>query len=172
MDARRPVSGEKPVPALAVNAALELVYEEARLLDERRFEEWLQLFDEDGIYWVPSQPGQLSPRDTLSVFYEQRSLLAVRVNRLRQSSMHAQIPAVRTLHHVGAAVARPSGVRGIDLEVSSSLIVCEWRSDEGRWFAGRVLHHLRHSAGGLRIALKRVDLINCDAPHRALTVPL
>jgi benzoate/toluate 1,2-dioxygenase beta subunit len=69
-------------------------------------------------------------------------------------------------------VARTSERPGIDLEVDSSLIVCEWRNAEGRWFAGRSLHQLRRVGGNLRIVLKRVDLINCDAPHRALTVPL
>jgi len=166
------MSGRARLQDRGESAALELVYGEALLLDERRFEEWLELFDEDGLYWVPSQPGQASAHDTLSLFYEQKSLLAVRVNRLRQPSMHAQAPPVRTLHHVGAAVARPSAERGVDLEVSSSLIVCEWRGDEGRWFAGRALHRLRQGPAGLRIVMKRVDLINCDAPHRALTVPL
>jgi benzoate/toluate 1,2-dioxygenase beta subunit len=154
------------------SAATRLVYDEARLLDERRFEEWLQLFDEDGVYWVPSQPGQSSPADALSIFFERRSLLAVRVNRLRQPAMHAQIPAPRTLHHVGAVVVRRSGCQGVDCEVDSSLIVCEWRNDEGRWLAGRAHHRLRRTPDGLRIVLKRVDLINCDAPHGAITVPL
>jgi len=166
------MSGGAPVRTRDDREARELVCEEARLLDERRFDEWLQLFDEDGVYWVPSQAGQDSPRDMLSIFFEDKPLLAVRVNRLQQPSMHAQVPAVRTLHHVGALAVRPSASPGTDVEVRSSLIVCEWRNDEGRWFAGRALHRLRRGASGLRIALKRVDLINCDAPHRALTVPL
>ena len=33
------------------------LYREARLLDERRFEEWMNLFAEDGYYWVPAAPG-------------------------------------------------------------------------------------------------------------------
>jgi hypothetical protein len=41
----------------------------------------------------------------------------------------------------------------------------------GRWFAARVTHKLRRS-GGLRIVLKRVDLIDGEAPHRAIAVPL
>ena len=53
----------------------------------------------------------------------------------------------------------------------SSLIVAEWREGESRWFAGRVLHRLRREAAGLRIVLKRVDLIGSEAPQRALAVP-
>jgi 3-phenylpropionate/cinnamic acid dioxygenase small subunit len=147
------------------------VYEEARLLDERRFAEWLELFDEDGAYWVPAQPEQESPHDAPSLFFEHKSLLVVRVNRLQQPSMHAQAPPTRTHHQVGAVTAQQSRRGKIDIEVRSALIVCEWRNDEGRWFAGTVQHQLRRVPEGFRIVLKRVDLINCDAPHRALSVP-
>ena len=58
-----------------------------------------------------------------------------------------------------------------DLEVHSSLVVAEWRAGESRWFGGRVLHRLRREPQGLRIVLKRVDLIDSEAPHRSLAVP-
>jgi 3-phenylpropionate/cinnamic acid dioxygenase small subunit len=166
------VSGTDAARAEDEAAAVRFVYEEARLLDERRFEEWLELFDLQGVYWVPSQPGQVSARDTLSLVHEHRSLLAVRVARLRQAGMHSQNPPVRTHHHVSAVVVRAAQAADFDLEVDASLILCEWRHDEGRWFAGRTHHRLRRDGSGLRIVLKRVDLINCDSPHRALTVPL
>jgi ethylbenzene dioxygenase beta subunit len=141
------------------------VLQEARLLDERRFAEWLALFAEDGIYWVPTRAGQASPQEALSLFYESRPLLAIRVERLHRPDMHVKSPPSRTLHHV-------SGIEMIsENEVRSSLIVAEWRDGETRWSAGRVLHRLRRDPQGLRIALKRVDLIDSEAPHRALVVP-
>ena len=78
------------------------VLREARLLDERRFAEWLHLFAEDGVYWVPTLPGQATPQEALSLFYEPKALLAVRVARLERPDMHAQAPASRTVHHVSA----------------------------------------------------------------------
>ena len=145
----------------------QFVYAEARLLDERRFDDWLALFAEDGVYWVPGQPDQQSPIDALSLYYERKALLAVRVNRLTQPTLYAQVPAVRTHHHVAAIEVSA----GDAIEARSSLIVAESRNNEPRWFAGRVLHQLRRVDGKLSIALKRVDLVNCDAPHRALVVP-
>jgi ethylbenzene dioxygenase subunit beta len=141
------------------------VLHEARLLDERRFADWLALFAEDGEYWVPTLPGQASPQAALSLFHEPKPLLAMRVARLERPDMHSQAPASRTVHHVSAVE-----VCG-ELEVRSALIVAEWRAGEARWFAGRVLHRLRHEAGALRIVLKRVDLIDSEAPQRAITVP-
>jgi ethylbenzene dioxygenase subunit beta len=140
------------------------VLREARLLDERRFAEWFALFAEDGIYWVPTLPGQASPQEALSLFYEPKALLAMRVARLERPDMHAQAPVSRTVHHVSA-------VEVDDLEVRSALVVAEWRAGEARWFAGRVLHRLRREAGALRIVLKRVDLIDSEAPQRAIAVP-
>jgi benzoate/toluate 1,2-dioxygenase beta subunit len=143
-----------------------LVLREARLLDERRFAEWLALFAADGVYWVPTTPGQASPQEALSLFYEPRALLEMRVARLERPDMHVQAPPSRTVHHVSAIEVVSES------EARSSLIVAEWRGAEARWFAGRVLHRVRREPPGLRIVLKRVDLIDGDAPHRAIAVPL
>jgi 3-phenylpropionate/cinnamic acid dioxygenase small subunit len=143
----------------------DFVLREARALDERRFADWLALFAHDGIYWVPTGAEQHSPQEALSLFYETRALLAMRVARLERPDMHAQTPPSRTLHHVGAIEVVD------DLEVRSSLILAEWRAGETRWFAGRVTHRLRREPAGLRIVLKRVDLIDSEAPQRALTIP-
>jgi len=142
------------------------VLAEARLLDERRFSDWLALFAEDGVYWVPTHPRQASPQEALSLFYEPKPLLAMRVARLERPDMHVQSPVSRTVHHVSAVEV--SG----DLEVRSALVVAEWRAGDARWFAGRVLHRLRREAHGLRIVLKRVDLIDSEGPQRAIAVPL
>ncbi len=147
------------------------VYAEARLLDEGRFDAWLALFDDDGVYWVPGQPGQQSPHEALSLFHERKPLLALRVARLADPQMHAHAPPVRTHHHVSAVEVGTIDPADGAVEVRSSLIVAESRNDEDRWFAGRVLHRLRGAPDAPRIVEKRVTLINCDAAHRALTVP-
>ena len=141
------------------------VLREARLLDERRFGEWVELFAEDGVYWIPTRPNQGSPHEALSIIYEPKPLLTVRVERLARGEMHVQSPPSRTVHHVSAVEVEGD-------EARSSLIVAEWRAGEARWFAARVAHKLRKEANGLRIVLKRVDLTDGEAPHRAIAVPL
>ena len=39
---------------------IRLVYREARLIDEKRFDEWYELFAEDARYWIPLTRGQKS----------------------------------------------------------------------------------------------------------------
>ena len=141
------------------------VLREARLLDERRFGEWLGLFADDAVYWIPTKPDQASPHEALSIIYEPKSLLAVRVERLQRGDMHVQTPPSRTVHHVSAVEVDGDDAR-------SALIVAEWRAGESRWFAGRVLHRLKRGPKGIQIVLKRVDLTDGEAPHRAIAVPL
>ena len=142
-----------------------LLLREARLLDERRYAEWLELFADDAVYWIPTRANQESPHEALSIIYEPKSLLAVRVERLTRREMQVQSPPSRTVHHVSAVEVDGD-------EARSALIVAEWRAGESRFFAGRVLHRFRRGPKGLQITLKRVDLIDGEAPHRAIAVPL
>jgi 3-phenylpropionate/cinnamic acid dioxygenase small subunit len=141
------------------------VLREARLLDEQRYAQWLDLFADDGVYWIPTRPAQASPHEALSIAYEPKSLLTLRIERLSRGEMHVQSPPSRTVHHVSAIEIDGD-------EARSALIVAEWRGGEARWFAGRVLHRLRRTPQGLQILLKRVDLIDGEAAHRAIAVPL
>lgn len=53
------------------------------------------------------------------------------------------------------------------------LLFVEYRRDEQRWFAGRAAWRLRAEGGALRIAAKRVDLLNADqdAGHLRFAIP-
>ena len=74
---------------------------EARLLDERRFREWMELFTDDGTYWVPAVPNQSSPFDQASLFYDDRDLMKTRIDRLEHPRIHIQTPPSRTAHIIG-----------------------------------------------------------------------
>jgi 3-phenylpropionate/cinnamic acid dioxygenase small subunit len=69
---------------------------EARLLDDAHFDEWLGLFTPEAHYWVPSEPGQKSPLDTVSLMYDDRRLLETRVRRLSSPKIYSQEPRSRT----------------------------------------------------------------------------
>lgn len=148
---------------------------EARLLDAGRFEEWLALFAEDGFYWVPAAPGQSDPLNHLSIFYEDKSVLGMRVRRLGHPRVYSAQPAPRTVHLVGSVTAARGGEPGIDCEVRSTVMVAEYRpgqSADRRVWAGQQTHKLRRTPEGWRIVLKRVDLVDCDAVHGILAVPI
>jgi benzoate/toluate 1,2-dioxygenase beta subunit len=47
----------------------------------------------------------------------------------------------------------------------------DFRRDSQRFFGGTAFHRLVQTDGGLKIAWKRVDLVNCDAPMDGITIP-
>jgi 3-phenylpropionate/cinnamic acid dioxygenase small subunit len=150
----------------------EFVIHEARLLDERRFRDWMALFAEDGTYWVPAIPDQKSPFDQASLFYDDRDLMKTRIDRLEHPRIHVQTPPSRTAHLVGNAVIEQADEATGEYLVGSTVIMVEYRDEAQRVFAGRQHHRLRRDGAGFRIVQKRVDLINCDSAFEAMAVPI
>jgi 3-phenylpropionate/cinnamic acid dioxygenase small subunit len=71
------------------------VMHEARLIDQHRFEEWLDLFADDGHYWMPLEWGQTDPRLSTSLMYEDKLLLRIRIERLKGNRTFSQKPKSR-----------------------------------------------------------------------------
>ncbi len=142
---------------------------EARMLDERRWEDWLALFAEDGWYWVPLEEGQDNPRQTVSLIYDDRRLLETRIRRLAEAALHAQTPASRTSRIVANPTVEEE--EGGEVTVRAKFQMVESRNDARRVFAGTTWHRLRRDGAGFRIRWKRVDLVDCDAVHDGISVP-
>jgi len=143
---------------------------EAQLLDDGDVDAWLALFTADARYWVPSQPGQQSPFDTVSLIYDDRRLLETRVRRLADPRIYSQEPRSRTSRIITNLSLRPGdGAPGVT--VRSKFMMVEYRREQQRLFAGTYTHRLIDERGETRIAMKRVDLVNCDSPLDGLVVP-
>ncbi|MFN3349912.1 aromatic-ring-hydroxylating dioxygenase subunit beta [Pseudorhodoplanes sp.] len=166
-------TARKAAGALARGDAEDFLIHEARLLDDARFDEWLALFTPEAHYWVPSEPNQKSALDTVSLMYDDRRLLETRVRRLASPRIYSQEPRSRTSRIVtnvtieGGAGSTTQG----STEVRSKFMIVEYRREEQRIFAGTYRHTLVSTGGDIRIAFKRVDLVNCDAPLDGLVVP-
>jgi 3-phenylpropionate/cinnamic acid dioxygenase small subunit len=142
---------------------------EARLLDEARFDEWLSLFLSDAKYWVPSEPKQSSPHDTVSLMYDDRRLLETRVRRLASPRIYSQEPRSRTSRIVSNVTIEDESSDACI--VRSKFFMIEFRRNEQRIFGGTYWHHLTTNGSKIQIALKRVELVNCDMPMDGLVVP-
>jgi 3-phenylpropionate/cinnamic acid dioxygenase small subunit len=156
---------------LSVLECEQFLIHEARLLDEARFDEWLSLFIPDAWYWVPSQPDQASPRDIVSLMYDDRRLLETRVRRLASPRIYSQEPRSRTSRIVANVTLEDIAADGAACTVRSKFQLLEYRREMQRIFGGTCLHRLVRGGNGVQIAWKRVDLVNCDAPQEGLVVP-
>jgi ethylbenzene dioxygenase beta subunit len=157
--------------AAMAGAVAAFLHREARLLDERRFEEWRDLFTDDGVYWVPARAGQTDPLHEVSIFYDDPVMMAARIRRLRHPRIHAEIPPSRAVRSVTNVEVMPLGPEGL-VEARSVLLMTEFRAGGQTAYHGRVTWRLVPMAGAIfRIRLKRVDLVNAEGMHRAMTVP-
>lgn len=152
-----------------------LIAEEARLLDDRDYPAWLALFTDDCRYWVPVSPAQRSPADGVAHFHDDKQLLMARTHRLLNPRSFGAEPAPRTCHVVSGVRVEQADDGGV--VVTSAQIMLEYRNRDGfdadqRSFGGRVTHRLRRTAEGLRIAEKRIDLINAEGPFAAMAALL
>ena len=141
----------------------DFVYAEARMLDDQRFDAWLDLFTEDGYYWMPLTHDQPDPKLHTSLLYEDKLLLKVRIERLHGKRTFSQQPQSRC-HHL---IQQPSVESADDAKgeyvVRSAFHYVETRIDQQTLYAGWAYHHLVRQDGALRIRLKKVQLVNCDA---------
>ena len=136
---------------------------EARLIDEKRFDEWYALFAEDAYYWVPASPGQPDPLNHNSLAYEDKLLLQLRIERLKSPLAYSQKPASRCHHLLQTPeVEKRDPARGEYL-TRTQLIYTETRGDNSQRYAATAWHTLVWTEDRLRIRLKRVDILNCDA---------
>src|SRR5580693_6037661 len=98
---RRPIATRGRSARLPARQPLDLdrceqfLLHEARLLDDGKFDAWLALFTPEAWYWVPSEPDQADPLDTVSLIYDDRRLLETRVRRLSSPRMYSQEPRSR-----------------------------------------------------------------------------
>ena len=149
----------------------QFLFHEARLLDERRLQEWLALYAEDAEYWVPYAWEQNSPKDHVSLFYETRTLLRMRVDRLEHELSPLDSPMARVNHNLSNVVVEEG--EGGELAARAYLLFIEHRREEQRWFAGRAAWRLRPQGESFLIRAKRVDLLNADqdSGHLRFAVP-
>jgi 3-phenylpropionate/cinnamic acid dioxygenase small subunit len=142
-----------------------LLEREARLLDQLRYEDWLDLFARECIYWVPATPNAGDPRREVSVMFDDRRRLEDRVYRLRTGYAWSQAPASRTVRlisNVEVFTTQSDAVR----MVRSNFLISEFWGDETRILTGWSGHRFADLGGRWKIVVKQVNLIDCDQSIR------
>jgi 3-phenylpropionate/cinnamic acid dioxygenase small subunit len=143
------------------------LYREARLMDMHAYDEWLALWTDDALYWVPCNDDDIDPERHVSIVYENRAALEDRIARLKSGTAYAQDPKSR-LSRVVSNVEVEEGNDG-EVTVHSTFNVTALRRRRMDTFAGHAIYKLRHSGDSFKIAYKKVLLINNDEVIHNLT---
>ncbi len=141
----------------------DLIYREADLLDRRRWDEWLDLYTADCVYWVPSWADEdelvTDPELSVNMIYiVGRPGLEARMLRIRSGQSYASEPLARTSHLVDTVIVEKRHEETIEATAKWMALSCDARWGKqlrGGWYEYR----LRKTSGGLRIAGKKIVLL-------------
>src|SRR5262249_42197791 len=122
---------EEDAVEMTRDQAQDFLNKEARLLDERRYEEWLELFTEDGHYWIPMDE-EADPEPEASILSDDAATRAQRVHQLLRGPHWSQVPSSHTVHSISNIEVDSAG--GAEATVRCNLIVCELRPGDHRQF--------------------------------------
>jgi 3-phenylpropionate/cinnamic acid dioxygenase small subunit len=146
----------------------QFLYLQAELLDGKHWQAWIDLFDAQGVYWMPVMPEQTEWEGSPSIFAEDKLMMEIRKGRVSHPNAWSQAPMWETNHlvsHVALEAVSRIGGEISEIRVRSRFHMMELRRDNVRHFGGRYQHTLVRGADGrLRIRLQRVDLFNGQAP--------
>jgi 3-phenylpropionate/cinnamic acid dioxygenase small subunit len=141
----------------------QFLYRQAELLDAKQWQAWMDLFADDGAYWMPARPEQTEWESSPSIFIEDKLMMEIRKGRVTHPNAWSQAPLWETNHlvsHIALEDVTPDRI-----VVRSRFHMMELRRDSIRHFGGRYHHTLKRGADGqLKIQLQRVDLFNAQAP--------
>jgi 3-phenylpropionate/cinnamic acid dioxygenase small subunit len=140
------------------------LYFQAEVLDERRWEEWLGLFADDGAYWMPASKDQEAAEGQPNIFFEDYHLMNMRIRRVEHPYAHSQTAGHRTTHVVSNVMIQNGNESSGEILVTSRFHMLEYRLDDQRYFGGKYTHRLKMTESGYKINLQRVDLVNVEGP--------
>ncbi|AJE80442.1 beta subunit of hydroxylase component of benzoate 1,2-dioxygenase [Streptomyces albus] len=153
-------TGERTAPAagLDLRDIEQFLYREARYADEHDYDAWEALWTDDALYWVPAGTDAVDPDTQVSVIYDNRSRIGTRLKQLRTGKRYAQSPP-SNLRRVISNV-EVLGTEGTNVTVGANFVVVESRTRGLETWAGRATYRLRVENGEIRLAYKKVVLVN------------
>jgi len=136
----------------------QFLYREARYADEHDYEAWESLWTDDAIYWVPANGADNDPLTQMSILYDNRSRISTRLKQLRTGKRYAQAPPSNMRRMVTNIEVLDSTSE--ECEVGANFVLLESRERGTEVWAGRTTYRIRLVDGELRLAFKKVVLVN------------
>ena len=136
----------------------QFVYREARLQDEHAYDAWEALWTDDGVYWVPANGEGGDPEQCMSIIYDNRSRIALRIRQFHTGKRFSQTPKSRLRRLVSNVEILQHD--DAQIVVGSNAMVFESHVRGDTIWASRNEHTLRRVDGELRLVRKKVVLVN------------
>lgn len=140
----------------------QFLYREARLQDTHEYDAWESLWTDDGVYWVPANGTDTDPEREMSLIYDNRSRIALRIRQLKTGRRHSQTPPSQLARIIGNVELLRSDGSDIGVACNSQIFETNLRGDT--MWAARCVYGLRRQGGELKMAYKKVVLVNNNKP--------
>jgi p-cumate 2,3-dioxygenase beta subunit len=133
----------------------DFLFEEAAMLDQRRFNEWYALFTDDAVYEVPQAGVQDDANSRTDLFYiaDDHERLRYRVERMQKPGNHSEWPASICSRSITNVRVTDNDERGVHVECR--FITYRSKNETTDLYCGHHQYILRHENGALKIASKR-----------------
>ena len=145
----------------------QFLFLEARLQDTHAYDEWEALWTDDAIYWVPANGHDTDPERVMSIIYDNRSRIRVRIDQLKTGRRHTQTPQselARVISNI-ELVERD----GDEMVVLANALIFEDSLRGETVWAARNEYRLRLVNGTFRLVHKKVGLVNNHKPIYTLS---
>mgnify|MGYP001382913473 FL=1 len=152
----------------AIRDIEELLYAEASFLDQADLDGWIDLYTDDGTYWMPVIPNQEDPINHISLFYDDRVMMEIRRRNLRHPRAPSKDYAIRCSHIISnIRIIEQSDLKTV---VGSNFHCLIFYNEKQTTYGGTYQHEIVKADEGFKILHKRVDLINCDAALNTIII--
>lgn len=158
---------QKLVPEDTYREVEAFLYCEARLADTHDYDGWEALWTNDAIYWVPANGEDIDPEHAMSVLYDNRSRISVRVNQLKTGRRHTQTPASSLARLISNVEVVSDD--GTEIEVLANAMIFEVNLRGETVWGARNTYRLRRTEDGLRMSYKKIVLAGNDRPMFTLS---
>lgn len=136
----------------------QFIYREARLQDESQYDAWEALWTDDGVYWVPANGEGGDPEQVMSIIYDNRSRIALRVRQYHTGKRFSQTPQSRLRRVVSNIEVLEDD--GKEIKVGANAMIFENQVRGDTVWGVRTEYTLRREGDDLRMARKKVTLVN------------
>jgi len=159
---------------MTTETAEQFIYREVSLLDQGLLWQWLELFTEDGRYWIPCNSDDGDPKSQVAIMYENRAGLTRRIARMERGRAVQEVRS-RTCHVVSniRVCAEPEHAADVSDECSvimhSVMVIHETNRRRKQLFPGHCTYHLTSVGDSWQIALKKLCLIDNDQYYEDLS---
>ncbi len=145
-------------PLVLHHRVAQFLFAEARLQDTHDYDGWEALWEDDAIYWVPANGHDTDPEQQMSVLYDNRSRIHVRIEQLKTGRRHTQTPRSELARLISNIEIEE--VAAAEVSVRANVLIYEDNLRGETLWAARSEYRLRQVDGAFRLVRKKIGLVN------------